>query len=278
MRNQKPDGVSCRIPLRAWPELELWGSLGQFEVAVLVVAALATSTLSAIVGMAGGITLLSVMLLFLPPLAVIPLHGVVQLVSNSSRTVIQRKHLRWDIIARYGVLLLPMGFVGLQLVRHLPEPALKAAIGVFVLIATWLPRFFLLGAHPERANPKRRFFALGGVVGVLNIAVGATGPLIAPFFLNLGLTRFELIGTKAGCQALGHLVKIAIFGVAGFAFPEYGSLLALLCLAVLVGTWLGSRLLAHVNEVWFVRLYKAVLTLIALRLVIGEVTAGLARS
>ena len=59
------------------------------QLSILCLAALATSMLSAVVGMAGGITLLSVMLLFMEPLVAIPLHGVVQLVSNGSRTVIQ---------------------------------------------------------------------------------------------------------------------------------------------------------------------------------------------
>ena len=246
------------------------------HLAILAAVAFATAVLSAIVGMAGGITLLAVMLLFLEPLVVIPLHGVVQLVSNSSRTFIQRAHLRWDIIARYGVLLLPMGFVGLWLARGLTPDALKTLIGVFVLAATWAPGLLLLGAHPEEANPQRRFFLLGGVVGVLNIAIGATGPLIAPFFLNLGLTRFGLIGTKAACQMLGHLAKLVVFGIAGFAFQEWLPLLAVLCVCVIVGTWAGSRLLTHVSEVWFVRTYKTVLTLIALRLVIAPIVDAFA--
>ncbi|MHC4225110.1 MAG: hypothetical protein ACYSUN_14050, partial [Planctomycetota bacterium] len=91
--------------------------LGGFEIAILGAAALATSALSAIVGMAGGITLLTVMLVFLDPLVAIPVHGAVQMVSNSSRAVIQRRHLRWGIIARYALLLLPMGFVGLPIAQ-----------------------------------------------------------------------------------------------------------------------------------------------------------------
>ena len=134
----------------------------------------------------------------------------------------------------------------------------------------------LRGAHPEEANPQRRFFLLGGVVGVLNIAIGATGPLIAPFFLNLGLTRFALIGTKAACQMLGHLAKLVVFGIAGFAFHEWLPLLAVLCVCVIAGTWAGSRLLSHVSEVWFVRTYKTVLTLIALRLAIEPVVDAFA--
>ena len=236
------------------------------EVATLAVAALLTSILSAVVGMAGGIVLLTVMLLFLPPLVVIPLHGVVQLVSNGSRTFIQRGHLRTDLIWRYAVLLLPMGFVGLQIAQRLPEAAITLLIGVFVLVATWAPSALMLGAHPEQTNPRRRFFFLGGVTGLLNITLGATGPLIAPFFLNLGLTRFQLIGTKAASQMLGHLAKLVVFGVAGFAYAEWLGLLGLLAACVVAGTWLGSQLLERVNEQWFVRIYKTVLSLIAIRL------------
>ena len=240
------------------------------QIWILAGAALATSMLSAIVGMAGGIILLSVMLLFLDPLVAIPLHGVIQFVSNGSRTVIQRKHVRWSIIGSYCVLLLPMSIVGLHIARALSPPVARLLIGVFVLAATWVPGLLLLGTHPERSEPRRRFVLLGGVVGTINMTVGATGPLIAPFFLNLGLSRQSLVGTKAASQALGHLVKIAVFGFAGFAYPEYALLLALLCALVIAGTWIGSHLLEYVSELWFTRLFKTALTLIALRLVIGE--------
>ena len=71
--------------------------------------------------MAGGITLLSVMLLFFEPLVAIPLHGVVQLVSNATRSFIQREP-RGPGHPRGGtrLLLLPMGFVGLAVARSLP--------------------------------------------------------------------------------------------------------------------------------------------------------------
>ena len=51
------------------------------EVSILTGVALAASMLSAVVGMAGGIVLLSVMLLFLDPLVAIPLHAVVHAAS-----------------------------------------------------------------------------------------------------------------------------------------------------------------------------------------------------
>lgn len=237
------------------------------QLAVLAVATLLTSMLSAIVGMAGGITLLAVMLLFFEPLVAIPLHGVIQLVSNGSRTWIQRRHVRRGIVWPYALPLLPMAFLGLALAQALPPALVRVLIAIFVLAATWAPGRLMLGAHPERVEPSRRFLLLGSVVGVLNMTVGATGPLIAPFFLDLGLSRQQIVGTKAACQALGHLAKVAVFGVVGFAFLPELPLLALLSALTVAGTWLGSRLLDRVSERAFVRLYKAVLTLIALRLV-----------
>jgi uncharacterized membrane protein YfcA len=226
--------------------------LDPLQLGILCGAALATSMLSAVVGMAGGIVLLSVMLLFLDPLVAIPLHGVIQLVSNGSRTLIQRRHVRWSFIGSYCVLLA------------------RVAIGIFVLVATWVPGLLLLGSHPERTDPHRRFLLLGGVVGTIQMTVGATGPLIAPFFLNLGLGRQGIIGTKAASQSLGHISKILVFGFAGFAFPEYALPLAMLCAMVVAGTWLGSQVLEYVSELWFTRIFKTVLTLVALRLVVWE--------
>ena len=240
------------------------------DLGILTAVALLTAVLSAVVGMAGGIVLLSVMLLFVEPLVAIPLHGAVQLVSNGSRAWIQRRHVEWSVTWRYALPLLPMGFVGLAIAQSLAPAVARGLIGVFVLLATWAPGWLLIGAHPERVDRNRRFVALGSVVGVLNMTVGATGPLIAPFFLNLGLARQALIGTKAACQALGHIAKIAIYGAAGFAFVSWAGPLALLSLAVVAGTWFGSRILGRVSERAFVRLYKGVLTLVALRLVLWD--------
>ena len=247
------------------------------SLAILAVAAFVTSIVSAILGMAGGIVLLSVMLLFLDPLVAIPLHGAVQIVSNASRAWIQRRQVEAGIVWRYSLFLLPMGFAGLALARELPSPAIRAAIGLFVLLATWRPAWLLFGAHPERTHPRRRFLGLGIAVGFLNTTVGATGPLLAPFFLNLGLARQAVVGTQAACQVLGHGAKLVVFGAAGFAFGDHAPLIVLLSLAVLLGTSIGSRLLERVSERAFGITYRAVLTAIAFQLVLGEVWGLLAR-
>jgi uncharacterized membrane protein YfcA len=244
--------------------------------ALLCGASVATGALSAVVGMAGGITLLALMLLFMDPLVAIPIHGVVQLVSNLSRTVAQREHVRWSLLACFGAPLLPMAFAGIALSRLVPRSAAEIAIGVFVLVATWRPAWLRFG-RIGRGGPERRMLAAGSVVGFFSTTVGATGPIAAPFFLRLGLDRRGLIGTQAASQTLQHLAKIAVFGAVGFAFRDFALPLAALSATAIAGTWLGTRLLDRVSEADFRALYMGVLTVVALRLVESQTLALLGR-
>ena len=109
---------------------------------------------------------------------------------------------------------------------------------------------------------------LGTLVGFLGPAIGATGPLQAPFFQRAGYTRHELVGTFAACQTLGHLAKVAVFAVSGFAFASYWLPMVWLGVFVVIGTWLGSQVLDRVSERGFTWLYRGVLTLVGLRLLL----------
>lgn len=237
------------------------------ELGVLWAASLLTAAVSAVLGMAGGIMLLAVMLLFLDPAVAIPVHAIAQLASNTSRTLVHRRELRLDLFLPYLILLLPAGMLSVPLTQHAPPDALRLGIGIFVLVATWRRSWLLLGFDPNRIPTGPRFTMLGGLSGLLGPLVGATGPFISPFFLGLGLTRFELIGTTAACQASGHLAKIVLFGTGGFAFGEQAPLYLGMIAAVVLGTSLGTKVLEKIPERWFPSIYKAALTAVAARLV-----------
>ena len=134
----------------------------------------------------------------------------------------------------------------------------------------WWPRYGPSGCEsvPLGAGGEaRRFALLGGVGGFLGSLIGAVGPLVAPFFLHLGLSRRGVVGTAAACQAAGHLAKIAAFGWVGFSYREHLALLTAMSMLVIAGAMVGSRLLDRFDDVFFTRLYRTVLVLVALRLV-----------
>ena len=82
------------------------------ETVILIVAAFITSSISAVLGMGGGIILLGIMALIIPEgYIVVALHGIVQLISNLTRSFIFRHHIRKDIVSQY----LPGAILGLSL-------------------------------------------------------------------------------------------------------------------------------------------------------------------
>jgi uncharacterized membrane protein YfcA len=234
---------------------------------LLAAVSLGTSIVSGVMGLAGGMLLLSVLLIHLDPVVAIPVHGVIQLVSNASRAWFQRTHVRWDAVWRFAWPLLPAGAAGLALLRAVPPDAGRIAIGGFALVATWLPGSLRLGG---RGGDPRRALAWGGaLVGFASTLVGATGPLLAPFILALELGTQATVGTLAACQIFQHLSKIALFGAAGFEFRRFALPLAGLCLASIAGSAIGTRLLDRVPERVFRTAVRLLLTALAGQLVVA---------
>ena len=69
-----------------------------------------TSAISAIAGMGGGVILLSIMISFMPTQIIIPIHGMVQLISNSYRCWLLRVSIKKDFLL-YFALGIPFGLI-----------------------------------------------------------------------------------------------------------------------------------------------------------------------
>lgn len=232
--------------------------------------ALVTSGLTAVLGFGGGIVLLALLLLVVEPIVAIPLHAAIQVVSNGTRTVIRRDDVDWGIVARSSLLLLPAGALTVRLAEVAPATVLQALIALTVLAATWVPeRTSLDLPAPSAAG----WVGIGGVVGALNPLVGATGPLVAPFYRAASRTRQAFVGTFAGAQVTGHLAKIVLFGAAGLAPTGHLPTVAVGIAGVVVGTHVGSALLDRMSEKRFRTLYLWAITGVAVYLLVDAAAA-----
>ncbi len=235
--------------------------------AVLALAAFATATLSGVLGMGGGMTLLGAMTALLPASAVVPVHGVVQLVSNSTRTLAFLEHVSWRIFAIYAGPL-TAGVAAASLVWSGDKLSwFKPGIGLFLLVYVATRHY-----KPVLRNiPLWAYAPLGAAIGFLTVFVGATGPLIAPFFLRDDLSKEQVIATKAVCQTWGHFLKIPAFLALGFDYRPWMPTLALLAACVVAGTLLGKWLLSRVSRPTFERLFLGLLSAIAVWLLLGPI-------
>ncbi len=235
--------------------------------AVLVVACFATATISAILGMAGGVTLLGIMTALLPAPVVVPLHGIVQLASNWTRTWAFRRYVRWPILFAFMAPSVAGVAIAANIWADLKLTWFRAWIGAFIL-------FFLVWRRykPKLRNPPIWSYAvLGLAAGLLAIFVGATGPFLAPFFLRDDFENEQVIATKAVCQTWLHLLKIPAFLALDFDYVPYAPLLVALAVAVIGGTYFGKHLLSRISKERFVFWFQLVLAILAVYLIVSNI-------
>src|SRR3546814_9519734 len=130
-----------------------------------------------------------------PPAALIPVHGVVQLGSNLGRVGLNRRHVRVTIFKWFALgAVIGIG-IGASVAVNLPRSVLQVVVAVFVLVSTWAPK---LGSRPV---PERGFVLVGAVTSFVTMFVGATGPFLAPFLSPQRLgDRLATVGTFAACM------------------------------------------------------------------------------
>lgn len=228
---------------------------------VLLLVVLISATVSGVFGMAGGLVLMGTLALVTPVSAAMVTHGAVQLLSNGWRAVWHRQHVRWRIIAGYG---LGSALVASALVTVTYEPS-KAWVYLMLGLVpglAWLPKHRL---HLDAARPTHAV-ACGVTVTGLNVIAGVAGPLLDVFFVRSDLTRHEIVATKAATQAFSHLVKMVFYGVplldaATTGLPPWWFFAAAAPLAMM-GAWLGGMVLDRMSDVNFLHATRWIVTAI----------------
>ena len=240
------------------------------ELVIITVAAFVTAILSAVAGLGGGIVLLAVIAQFHAPVIAIPIHGGIQLVSNGSRATILRSHINWGAVARSSILLFPAALLGVLVATNVPEDATRVVLGLFVLVVTWRPS--LLKWRGEQRPPDNVLVGVGAVSGFLSATVGASGPFTSPFFRLFTATHTAFVATAAASQVIGHASKLGAFVTEGFSVSDHLGVMTLGAAAVSAGSLVGTRLLGKLDESQLATILKAVLTILALRLIIEGLT------
>lgn len=217
--------------------------------ATLVAAALVTSFISGILGMAGGMVFMGLLLALLSVPEAMVLHGITQLASNAWRAILWRHEIDWRVlrgIAAGSVIALSF-FVLVQAVASKAEALIMLGVTPFLALA--LPPKLVLDVR-RRGHP----LLCGLVCTTLQLTAGVSGPILDVFFVRSQMDRRTVVATKAVTQSMGHLIKIAYFGfLVGSA--QRGSVeteLAVTMVAcAVIGTTLSRRVLERLTDASF---------------------------
>jgi uncharacterized membrane protein YfcA len=229
---------------------------------LLILAALMTSILTAITGIGGGMILIALMPGLLPAPAIIPVHALVQLFANSSRAVFGWNHIEWRFAVAFISGSIVGGIVAAGITLNINLEYTPLLIAAYILFIVWGPNLQFKKA------PRGEFFTIGLFQTGLSMIVGATGPIGYASLLAKGLQRDALVVTTASMTTFSHLIKVALFGVLGFAFISYWKIILGMSIGVIVGAFIGTRIRYKIPEPIFRHFLKWLLTILAIRMIV----------
>ncbi len=190
-----------------------------------------------------------------------------------------RQHARWTEIRR----VLPSALVGIVAgagVLHFfngsgwaTDALFKRVVGGIVLALTLLqyvrsarPGLF---AHEAAAVGNTHGWIMGALAGVTTMLANAAGPILALYFLAVGLPKLELVGTSAWVFLLLNVAKIPFNFQLGIINADSLRLNLVLLPAVVAGVLVGRWLLQRLPQAGFQQLLLAFALLASLRLLWG---------
>jgi len=192
---------------------------------------------------------------FLSVPAAMILHGVTQATANGSRAWLYRHAISWTILPPYlvGAALCFMLFVS---VTFIPDKGLLfMLIGGFPFLALCIPKKMHLDLQKKRVS-----LSCGFVVTLAQMLAGASGPILDIFYQQSEMNRFQILGTKAITQTIGHILKLAYYGVfISFIAEVDWYLYPGVMLVSLGGTMLGKQVLTRMSDLQFRRFGKQII-------------------
>jgi uncharacterized membrane protein YfcA len=228
---------------------------------LLILIAGATSAVTAVTGIGGGMMLIAIMPGFLPAAAIVPVHAVVQLFANSSRAMFGWRFLRWEFVLAFIAGSILGGSIAAGIAREINLAYTPLFIAAYILFITWGP------APKFNKPPPGEFVIIGAIQTGLSMLVGATGPMSQAALMARGLQRDALVVSGALMTTFTHLTKVLLFALLGFSFIEFWQVILGMSIAVIVGALIGTRIRYQVPEALFRRILKWALTLLALRMI-----------
>ena len=240
-------------------------ALPVIDAMLLVIASLATSFMTAAFGIGGGFTLIALMALLLPPAALIPIHGIVQVGSNAGRAAIMAKDVLWRPVRPFIFGAIIGAALGGMVSVQLPPWLIQLAVGIFIMVVvfTTLPPI------------QQRYIFAGGVISsFLTMFFGATGTFIAAMVKSMKLDPVPHVATHSTMMTIQHLIKVLVFGLIGFQFAPYIPLIVAMLISGFIGTVVGRQFLIRAGSRYFKPVLNGILFVAACRLIWSGV-AGL---
>jgi uncharacterized membrane protein YfcA len=238
---------------------------------LISISAVVGYVISTIGGGGGSLLLVPVVSLALGARAVAPVLSVGEMISRPVRLIIFWKNIDWRVV-KYEVPGSMLGaFLGAYIFSQIELAWLQILVGLFLMSTVFQFRF----GRKKRSFPMKvvYFAPLGFLVSLMTAIIGATGPVLNPFYLNYGLEKEAMVGTKTANSFLSGLVQIGTYSAFGVLWGDLWLYGILLGVGAGLGSYFGKRLLDRMDSLTFRRLVLAVMVVSGVAMIYRQVAS-----
>lgn len=240
------------------------------KITLLFLATIIAFWISAICG--GGASLILVPLLnWLLPTSVVPFSLTVgTFASSASRIIVFKKNIRWQVFFWFVPFSIPAVLLGAWIMKYANPLYLELIVGLF-LIAN-IPELFRkkkeLNAE-QKPYPKFILAIVGFFAGFISGVTGAIGLLFNRFYLRYGLTKEEIVATRAANEIFLHSIKLIIYIILGLYSTNAIWLGIAIAVASIVSSYSVKFILPYLSEFVFRRIGYGAMVVSGIFLLVG---------
>ncbi|PSO47581.1 MAG: sulfite exporter TauE/SafE family protein [Cyanobacteria bacterium SW_9_44_58] len=204
---------------------------------------------SSLAGGGSPLIIIPVLSLFLEATRIPPIITIGMLFGNGQRVALYWQGIDWELTRWYLPGAILGAIAGVVLFTQLQLKWLTLLLGFFLITSILMYR---LAENFNGFQVKAWYFLPAGLIyAFLSGLMGSTGTLLNPFYLNYGLAKEKVIGTKSSHVLVVHFVKIIAYsalGVLSLPILGYGVIIGL---GAFPGNWLGRKILERMQEQQF---------------------------
>ena len=211
--------------------------------------------LSTLAGGGGGTVFIPVSGLFLRITSLAPVVSISGSLSSVQRFFLYRKSINWELARLTIPTMLVGSFTGAYMFTKLDHKALSLLLAGFYLVnGVWSL------AKKKTFTAKKWHFPMAGFISAyLSGQIGVGGPFMNPFYINYGVEKEEMLGTKAVCLFTIQTTKLITYACFGIFTKEIVFLGLTAGCGALAGNYIGKLTLKKVPDSLFRKLVNLLL-------------------
>ncbi len=249
-------------------------SIGWVEAGLFLVVVV-TGAWNTAVGPTGGVTF-ATMSVALSPAVAIPVQAIVEGVSGLYRGWELRRHIDLNylwLFALGGTVGVAFSYRLLDELASQPDPdrfdsVFTLLVAGLILLTTWLPI-----AHKVAERNAAPIF-VGVTTSAVSLFVGGMGAAISASLASRGEPHSTVLATSTMAVMALYAGRLATFGLIGFSLAGNLTLTVLLTIGSVIGTLIGKRALYTVDHDKAAKVFKVVVTAIAISMIMRVAIDG----